>query len=107
MTWDLSNAPELREALVELLADALVGHVERSEADTGVTRGGLNRTAESVHDGASLASCADAGPAAGAGSPPVLAVASRGVEKTAPCAASASTQAVSGLAPEGAQKGAL
>ena len=47
MTWDLSAAPELRESLIDLLADALVAYAERPEAElTGVTPTGLNRRAE-------------------------------------------------------------
>lgn len=57
MTWDLTGAPELREALIDLLADALVAQVERLETagiSTGVTPGGNAREAEEARSGEGL-----------------------------------------------------
>jgi hypothetical protein len=56
-SWDFSQAPELREVLVDLLADALVAHVERleaAEATTGATPTGNARTAEEASAGEDL-----------------------------------------------------
>jgi len=83
--WDFSGAPELREALIDLLADALVAYVERQEAEasTGVTPGGINQAAEKPRCDEHLANRHSAGVAVGAGSTPAPGVAPGDAENVA------------------------
>lgn len=105
MTWDLSSAPELREALIDLLADALVSLAERAEAGTGVTRGGLNRRAENANDGDVLGT--STGRSAGA----VVSLTRPGIapaapENIAPAGVGAPERTLVGRRAEGVQKAA-
>ncbi len=54
--WDFSQAAELRESLIDLLADALVAYAERAEAEaaTGATPGGNARETEEARSGEGL-----------------------------------------------------